>query len=885
MPTGVTGSFSGGVFTITGTPTVSGNFTYTVTTTGSSCAPEVSASGSISINALPGIGLTSAGGTDGQTVCNNSAITDITYAVTGTGSSATLSGSLPTGVTGSFSGGVFTITGTPTVSGNFTYTVTTTGSSCAPEVSANGSISINALPGIGLTSAGGTDGQTVCNNFAITDITYAITGAGSGATLTGSLPTGVTGSFSGGVFTITGTPTVSGNFTYTVTTTGSSCAPEVSASGSISINALPGISLTSAGGTDGQAVCDNTAITDITYAVTGAGSSAALSGSLPTGVTGSFSGGVFTITGTPTATGVFTYTVSTTGSTCSPEVSANGSITINTLPSVAVSGNVISGLTICSGNIDTLLATPSGGSGSGYSFSWNDGTTTQSDWVTTAGSYTATVTDGNGCMNSASQTVVVNTTPTVVVSPNAPAICPGGNVDLNASSADASTYVWTPNTNLTATTGVLVNASPTTTTTYTVIGTSSLGCASAPATAVVRAVTTLTVSVTPANPTICLNSNVTLNGNGASQFTWKAAAGLTCTSCASPVASPGSTTTYTVVGTSGSCADSATVVVTVNTLPSVTFTGNVISGYVVCAGNIDTLNATATGGSGSGYNFTWSDGTLTQADWVTTGGTYSVTVVDGNGCSATSTSQLVTVNSIPTVSVTASAASICAGSMDTLSVSDTLGDASPLVFSWNTGGTNDTIKVTPPAGSPYLVQVTDANGCTNTASQNVTVNALPTITVTGTTPINLGSTDTLTASGAVSYVWNNGGTYDTLQIMPLGTTTYTVTGTDSHGCSDTASFVVVVSPTGLTNVAISDKTSLYPNPTIDNVNLSFEMKGSAKAAVIKVVDLAGREIMSENETISNGKVVTLDVSSLPQGTYFIKITTSDKTQVERLIKL
>jgi hypothetical protein len=71
---------------------------------------------------------------------------------------------------------------------------------------------------ITLTSAPGTDNQTVCVNTAITPITYSTTGA-TGATFS-DLPAGVTGTFSGGYITISGTPTVAGTFNYTVTLTG-----------------------------------------------------------------------------------------------------------------------------------------------------------------------------------------------------------------------------------------------------------------------------------------------------------------------------------------------------------------------------------------------------------------------------------------------------------------------------------------------------------------------------------------------------------------------------------------------------------------------------------------------------------------------------------------
>ena len=118
---------------------------------------------------------------------------------------------------GTYAGGVVTITGTPSVAGVFNYTVSTTGPCINPT--ATGTITVRANTTLTLTSAPGTNNQTLCINVPIVNITYAVGGSGTNGTVSG-LPSGVTGNYVGGVVTISGTPTASGVFNYTVSTTG-----------------------------------------------------------------------------------------------------------------------------------------------------------------------------------------------------------------------------------------------------------------------------------------------------------------------------------------------------------------------------------------------------------------------------------------------------------------------------------------------------------------------------------------------------------------------------------------------------------------------------------------------------------------------------------------
>jgi hypothetical protein len=175
--------------------------------------------------------LSSSAGTNSQSICNNTAITNITYATTGA-TNATVTG-LPNGVSGTWNNNVVTISGTPSQAGTFNYTVTLVGG-CNPTT-AQGTMVVNLTNNtITLTSAAGTNNQSSCRNSTITNITYATTGA-TNATFTG-LPNGVSGSWNNNVVTISGTPVpTSGTFSYTVTLTGG-CG-NITANGSIAINA------------------------------------------------------------------------------------------------------------------------------------------------------------------------------------------------------------------------------------------------------------------------------------------------------------------------------------------------------------------------------------------------------------------------------------------------------------------------------------------------------------------------------------------------------------------------------------------------------------------------------------------------------------------------
>ena len=204
----------------------------------------------------------------------------------------------------------------------------------------------------------------------------------------------------------------------------------------------------------------------------------------------------------------------------------------------------------------------------------------------------------------------------------------------------------------------------------------------------------------------------------------------------------------------------------------------------ICTGNSIVLN-----GSGAS-TYSWSTGDSTASITVTPNATttYTVTGSSGVGCSNTAT-VTVTVGSSPTITVTASPSSICTGGTSVLTASGTDN------YIWSTGGNTASITVTPSTTTTYTVTGSSGLGCSNTATVTVTVGSLTTINVIASpSSICSGGTSVLTASGANTYSWSTGESGMNITVTPTSTTTYTLTGINSEGCSGTATITVTVHP-------------------------------------------------------------------------------------------
>jgi hypothetical protein len=346
------------------------------------------------------------------------------------------------------------------------------------------------------------------------------------------------------------------------------------------------------------------------------------------------------------------------------------------------------------------------------------------------------------------------------------AVCAGGTITLTANGA--STYTWNPGSITTNT----ISITPSSTTTYTVIGTSGSCSASSAVTVTVNPLPTITIN---ANPTaICTGGQTsTLTASGAVTYTWNTSATTNTITAAPP-----STQTYTASGTSSlGCMNSATVSLVVNPTPTVNITAN----SPICAGNTlvftnSTVGATTYSWSGpAAYSSTQTNPTIPAVALPNTG-TYTLTATSSTGCVKTNTVNVI-VNALPAVNISG-VNTICIGNSTTLTA------AGANTYTWNTAATTVNISVSPTVTTTYTVTGTSAPGCTNTASSTVTVHALPFVSPGADQSICAGSVATYTASGASTYTWSTGATTPTATISPASSTTITVTGTDANGCSN-----------------------------------------------------------------------------------------------------
>jgi hypothetical protein len=699
-----------------------------------------------------------------------------------------------------------TATATGLVAGAYMVTVTdangcsTTSSSTITEPTA---LAISAAVtsnhnGTDVTCNGASDGTAMITaNGGTAPYTYAWSNAQTTATATG---------LAAGTYTATVTDANNCKMATSVTVT----EPTV-----ITATATETQQASCSGGADGAAM------------VTGAGGTAPY--------TYTWSDGQTTAAASSLAAGSYDVTV-TDANGCSTTTS----ITVTSPSGLGASTMVFNNVS-CAGAADgTVNLTVTGGTAP-YSYSWNSGATSEDLFGVAGGTYNVTITDINGCTVNASATV---TEPGAITS-SATATdvdCNGntnGAVDLTVAGGTAPyTYIWNNGT-------ITQDLSNVAAGTYSVTIRDTKGC-------------TKTESVTVNEPAALMASgsatNVDCNGNSTG------AVDLTVT---------GGTAPYTYAwGNSATTEDlsalaAGTYMVTVtdanncSTTASVTVTEPMalsLSKSVTnpdCNGDTDgAIDLTVAGGTAP-YTYAWDNMMTTEDLTGLAAGTYNVTVTDANGCSMT-TSGTVTEPAMLMASTAATDVACNGGTTGSVDLTVTGGTA-PYTYAWGNSATTEDLSAL--AAGTYMVTVTDANGCSTTASAIV---AEPTTALSASATavdatcngIN-GSVDLTVAGGTApyTYAWDNSATTEDLSVVAG---TYMVTVTDANGCTTTAS-ATVAEPTSITGTAAT--TDVTCNGAANGA-IDLTISGGAGSYTFAWSNMATTE----------------DLTGLSGGTYTVTIT-------------
>jgi uncharacterized repeat protein (TIGR03803 family) len=440
---------------------------------------------------------------------------------------------------------------------------------------------------------------------------------------------------------------------------------------------------------------------------------------------------------TPPSNSSFTVT-GTSAQGCVSNPGAVSTVTVFARPTVSVNSG-----TICSGQSFTM--TPSGA----FSYTVSGGSFVVAPTSNTVYNVTGSSTQGCVSSNTAVASVTVNNLPFISV--NSGTICAGSSFVMIPSGA--STYTYSSGT---------ATVTPPSSNTFSVTGSSAAGCVSSN-----TAVSTVTVfnlpSITVNSGTICAGNSFTMVPGGAVSFTY---------SSGGPVVTPPSNSTFTVTGTSAQgCVSNPGAVssVTVFARPTVS-----VNSGTICSGQSFTMSP-----SGA-FSYTVSGGSFVVAP--TSNTVYNVTGSSAQGCVSSNTAVAsVTVNNLPFITV--NSGTICAGSSFVMIPSGATS------YTYSSGSAT----VTPPSSAAFSVTGSSAAGCvsSNTAVSNVTVFAIPVITVNSGS-ICSGDSFTMTPGGASTYTFSSGSAV----VSPPSNANFSVTGTSAQGCISNAPAVstVVVNP-------------------------------------------------------------------------------------------
>ncbi len=510
--------------------------------------------------------------------------------------------------------------------------------------------------------------------------------------------------------------------------------------------------------------------TDATCAATNGSATANVSGSSGT-LTYKWSTGATTQTINNIGAGNYSVTV-TDGSGCS----ASASTTVNAAGSLAISVSKTDAA--CGIANGTATATVTAGTAP-FTYNWSNAKTTATITLLGAGTYSVTVTDANGCTAIGSVTVIQTSSFDINID-SRNVSCFGGNNGQATAMVMGGSAPYTYNWSNSVTTALNINLAAGT---YGVTVTDAAGCTSSKSVTITQpAALSATASSTG---TSCGNNSsgsasVVASG-GTVPYTYLWNNGATTASISGLAAG-----SYTVTVTDkNNCTATATTTVSSSGNLSVSAT----SVQSACGTNNGSATATITGGTAP-FTYAWSNGGNTATISNLGVGIYTVTVTDKNGCSG-STSVTITAAPPFALIITANNAS-CFGTATGNATASVEGGTAPYSYAWSNGV--NTAAITNLAVGTYTVTATDSRGCK--IIQSVTINQ-PTQVVATATGGNTSCGATNNGSASVSatggtapytYLWSNGATTASISNLTVGS--YSVTVTDSKGCTGTSTATV-----------------------------------------------------------------------------------------------
>lgn len=545
-------------------------------------------------------------------------------------------------------------------------------------------------------------------------------------------------------------------------------------------------------------------------------------------------------------------------------VSGTSSLNCTTVASISITvSSALPTLTVTSGQNPICAGASTSLSATGaVTYTWSGGIT-NGQIITPSVTTNYTVSGQNGCGITTSVRTITVAPLAVSASANPTLVCEGYTTALSAGST-VNGYTWTPA--VSALTGSNVIVAPMANTIYTV--TASDGTCTGTQTVLVTTKTTPTIVPSTTFVTVCFGDAVTISASGAGTngtYLWTPG-NLTTQSI---TVAPGTSTLYAVVGTNSlNCSNNTSIPVQVVQGPNMTASTNK---QIICGGASATL--TATGAT----QYVWTGGPSTPGYTVTPATSTTYTVLGSGSTNSCVTTKTVQVNVFTPSVVISASTQICINKSATLTVSGANS------YTWGSAlGNAPTIVVTPATNTTYTVVALSNSvsiNCSNTLTTFVQVNALPSVSISAskTTAICRGVTNTLTATGAQSYLWNTAATGSTLAVTPSVTTTYSVVGTDANGCEGTQQIFVNVSKcSGVNEASLDEVLSVYPNPNAG----TFTIRSSSDV-ILKLYNAIGQELQTLN--INADTNLEVRINDLSAGIYFLKNTANNDNYSARII--